>query len=70
MTPLRSTHYGNLNEFNSANKDWSSYIERLDLFFEANKIGVEKRKPVLLNTGGAEACEIFKGLASPVKLRR
>ena len=33
-----ATHYGQLTEFDKDKEEWSSYIERLELFFEANDI--------------------------------
>ena len=49
-----STYYGNLTEFDASSTDWNSYIERLELIFEANSIEREKRQPILLSTVGAE----------------
>ena len=47
-------YYGNLAEFNDSSEDWNSYIERLELFFEANSIERGKWQPILLSTVAAE----------------
>ena len=49
-----STYYGNLTEFNASSTDWNSYIERLELIFEANSNEREKWQPILVSTVGAE----------------
>ena len=67
MVTSGSINYWNLTEINASNKDWNSYIERLELFFEANSIERGKRQPILLSTVGVETYKIFKGLVAPVK---
>ena len=37
-------HVGKVEEFDGAVDDWPSYMERLEHFFDANKIGAEQKK--------------------------
>ena len=41
-------HVGKVEEFDSAVDDWPSYVERLEHFFEANKIEAGQKKPAFL----------------------
>ena len=65
-----ATYYGQLSEFDKEKEDWSSYVERLEFFFEANSIeDVNKRKAILLSSCGAATYKLFKGLTAPEKPR-
>ena len=54
MATSGSTYYGNLTEFNDSSEAWNSYVERLELYFEASSIKRGKLQPILLSTVGAE----------------
>ena len=63
-----ATYYGKLSEFEKDKEDWTSYVERLELFFKANEITEEdKQKAILLSSCGASTYKLFKGLAAPTK---
>ena len=63
-----ATYYGKLTEFDKSTEDWSSYVERLQLFFEANEITNEgKQKAILLSSCGAVVYKLFKSLTAPTK---
>ncbi len=49
------TTHGTLGEFNPNREDWTSYAERLELYFTANDVVTEKKQQViLLGICGAE----------------
>ena len=55
-----ATYYGQLSEFDKEKEDWSSYVEQLELFFEANSIeDVNERKAILLSSCGAANASPF-----------
>ena len=65
-----ATYHVQLSEFDKEKEDWSSYVERLELFFEPNSIeDVNKRKEILLSSCGATTYKLFKGLTAPKKPR-
>ena len=62
-----ATH-GTLGEFNPTREDWTSYAERLELYFIANDIVTEKKQQaILLNVSGAETYRLLRDLAVPTK---
>ena len=55
-----ATYYGKLSEFDKDKEDWTSYVERLELFFEANDIEQEeKQKAILLSSCGPSTYKLF-----------
>ena len=63
-----SVTMGKVSEFNPDEDDWNTYIEQLELFFEANRISDElQRKAILLSSCGITTYKLFKGLTAPVK---
>ena len=65
-----ATYYGKLSEFDKDKEDWTRYVERLELFFEANDIEQEeKQKAILLSSCGPSTYKLFKGLTTPRKPR-
>ncbi|XP_073960959.1 uncharacterized protein [Choristoneura fumiferana] len=58
---------GRLSEFNVKSGQWSSYIDRLDMFFEVNKVTDNLKLPTLIATVGDDAYELLVNLASPKK---
>ena len=55
-----ATH-GTLGEFNPTREDWTSYAERLELYFTANDIVTEKKQlAILLSICGAETCSLIR----------
>ena len=61
--------FGKLEEFDTATgEDWTQYIERMEYYFQANKIteGYTKRA-VLISTMGGKAYKLLRSLISPSK---
>ena len=56
---------GNLEEFNANSGNISSYLERLQLYFEANKVEEDRRVPVLLTVIGSKAYDTLRSLLAP-----
>ena len=55
-------------EFNPQREDWTSYTERLQEYFIANKIeDAAKKKAVLLSIVGAETYQLMRNLTAPEK---
>lgn len=58
---------GKLQEFNVQNGAWSSYIDRLSMYFKVNGVKEDMKLPTLIATMGDEAYELLENLASPTK---
>ena len=62
-----ATH-GTLGEFNPTREDWTSYAERLELYFTSNDIVTEKKQhAILLSICGAETYTLIRDLVVPAK---
>ena len=61
-----ATH-GSLGEFNPTRNDWTSYAERLELYFTANDITERKQQAILLSVCGAEMYRLIRDLIAPTK---
>ena len=60
--------YGTIAEFDPAEEDWSTYVERVDLYFAANDItDAAKRRAVLLSACGAKTYRTIRDLVAPAK---
>ena len=57
--------FGQIQEFELDNESFSMYIERLELFFEANDVPDGKRVPVLLSLTGAKNYALLRSLVAP-----
>ena len=53
---------GSLGQFNPARDNIASYLERVQLYFEVNSIGEDRRVPILI---GAETYETLRSLLAP-----
>ena len=51
---MGSKHFGQLEEFNPGTDTWQAYVERPNLFFQANGISEEKQLPVFLSSIGGK----------------
>ena len=61
--------FGTLAEFSGIVKDWSSYYERCEFYFVANKIdSAETKRAVFLSIVGDATYQLIRGLLSPKKL--
>lgn len=58
---------GKIEEFDSANEDWESYIERVELYCTANDVEEEKKVPTLLSLMGAKTYDLLWNLLAPEK---
>ena len=61
--------FGKLEEFDMATrKDWIQYIERMEYFFQANKITEgDTKKAILINAMGEKAYKLMRSLVLPAK---
>lgn len=58
---------GKLSEFNVKTGQWSSYVDRLDMYFKVNGVADVMKLPTLIALIGDEAYELLVNLASPRK---
>ena len=56
---------GNLPEFNPEDQNTASYLEKVELFFEANNIAKEKKVAVFLTAVGQKTYEILRHHSAP-----
>ncbi len=66
MAATGSSTIGNMQPFDDTTETFTCYIERLELFFEANDI-TEKKKSALLSLIGPKTYNLLRGLTSPNK---
>ena len=60
--------YGSVGVVNSAEKEWDTYVERVELYLATNKITDEAQKrDVLLSVCGAKTYHILRNLLAPTK---
>ena len=57
--------YGKINEFDPENDKIGVYLERVDLFMEANELAGEKGVPVFLSLIGGRAYSLLRDLVAP-----
>lgn len=58
---------GKIEEFDCANEDWETYIERVELYFIANDAEDEKKAPTLLSLMGLKTYGLLRNLLAPQK---
>ena len=56
---------GKLDVFDDALENWTCYKERLDQYFAANDVAVDKKVPALLSLIGARTYQILRDLTAP-----
>ena len=56
---------GKIDPFNDAEEDWSSYVERLEMFFMVNSVEDEKRTAALVSLIGGKTYGLLKSLTAP-----
>ena len=60
--------FGKIEEYNPDTDSWNEYVERLEHFFLANDIeSKDKKKAILLSTGGARTYKLLRNLSAPEK---
>ena len=64
-----ATMFGKLEEFDMATgKDWIQYIERMEYYFQANKITEgDTKKAILISVIAEKAYKLMRSLVSPAK---
>ena len=62
---MATTYVGTIGEFESTKEKFTSYIERVNLFLDANSIPEEKKVSTLLTLIGPESYQILRSLLSP-----
>ncbi|XP_060810142.1 uncharacterized protein LOC132904238 [Amyelois transitella] len=58
---------GKVREFDVKNGNWCAYVDRLEMYFVANKITDELKLPTFIALIGEQAYELLSTLASPKK---
>ena len=58
---------GKIQEFQPDSESWTSYVERIKLYFTANDIASAKRVPVFLSVIGAKHYELLRNLLAPTQ---
>ncbi|KAK9695783.1 RNase H-like domain found in reverse transcriptase [Popillia japonica] len=58
---------GKIEEFNLREKNWSSYIARVQQFFKANNVKSELKTAMLITIMGSEAFDLLTDLCNPEK---
>ena len=56
---------GTLQEFNPQSDNISTYLDRLELYFDANGVEADRKVPVLLTVIGAKAYDTLRSLLAP-----
>ena len=62
---MGSRNFGQLEEFNPRTNSFWAYVERANLYFEANGISEEKRLPVFLSSVGGKTYGLLRNLLAP-----
>ena len=61
--------YGQLHEFDAENETATAYLQRVELYFDANDVVDEKKVPVLLSIIGAKTYGLLRSLVVPKALK-
>ena len=59
------TSFGKIDVFNPEVEEFSAYLERIELYFDANGIREEKQVPVFLSLLGAKTYSLLRTLVAP-----
>ena len=62
-----SRYLGKLDPFQPESETISAYLERVDLFFEANEVAADKKVAVFLSVIGGKTYTLLRNLTAPVK---
>ncbi len=58
---------GRIESFDEAVEPWTSYVERLEQYFEVNNISQDKKVPALLTQLGGKSYNLLRNLTAPDK---
>ena len=62
-----ATH-GSIGEFQNAQEDWQSYVERLQQYFVVNYVNnADKQQAILLSSVGGQTYQLIRNLLAPDK---
>lgn len=64
---MKMATFAKPDEFKPENEQWTAYIERVELFFEAHDIEEDKRVATLLSAVGASTYGLLRNLVQPQK---
>lgn len=67
VTDNMATNIGTIETFNENVEDWPTYVERVELYFEANDIPESKKTPALLSLMGSKTYTLLRNLMAPEK---
>lgn len=62
-----SGYIGTIAAFDSTIEDWATYIERVELYCDANSVQGDKKVAVLLSVMGAKTYSLLRSLIAPEK---
>ena len=60
-----TTRHGRLTEFDAENETVTAYLERVELYFDANDVADDKKVAVLLSNIGAKTYGLLRSLVAP-----
>ncbi len=64
-----ATTFGRIEEFQPEVESISAYLERVELFFDANDIAAARRVPTFLSVIGSKNYSLLRNLFAPTKPR-
>ena len=59
------SHHGKITAYRAEDESITSYLERVELYFQANDVEEAKQVPILLSTIGAKTYELLRSLTAP-----
>ena len=59
--------YGHIDQFRLENESIEAYLERVNIYFKANKISDEKKLSIFLSVVGGKIYSLLRDLLAPVK---
>ena len=60
-----TSRHGRLQELDVESETVTAYLERVELYFDANDVADDKKVPVLLSNIGAKTYGLLRSLAAP-----
>ena len=63
------TSFGRIDEFRPENESIEAYLERIELYFNANELEDDKKVPIFLSVIGGKTYSVLRDLLAPVKPR-
>ena len=67
VSQTNNCFYGQLSQFDSDQETMSAYLERVEIFFQANNIAEEKQVGIFLSLIGAKTYGLLRDLVAPAK---